>query len=260
MTPSFILNRIKFSSIWVPLYGLSALLLASTGTVNAASSDQLKSVDRFEAALTLKAELNNGKLLYNYCLSCHGPEGWGTLDGGYPQIAGQLTSVTIKQLQDINSRQRPHPEMAPYTSKDVLATPQDVADLAGYIANLPMSPDNGRGNERYLELGNQLFNENCSQCHGDSGEGNLEDQVPRIQGQHYNYLMRQIGWIRSGQRHNDAKKMARILKKLSLREQSAIMSYVAYLKPPAKDVAPPGWINPDFPDYDRTRFKQPFFR
>lgn len=216
--------------------------------------------ERFEQAYQLKPQMNNGKLLYNYCLSCHGPEGWGTVNGGYPQIAGQLSTVTIKQLQDINSRSRSHPFMAPYTSIEVLATAQDVADLAGYIANMPMSPDNGRGNERDLELGQELFKENCTRCHGNEGEGNLQHRVPRIQGQHYNYLMRQLSWIRSGQRHDAVDEMSKILQKLSLREQSAIMSYVAYLKPPARDLAKPGWINPDFPNYDRTRFKQPFFR
>ncbi|MCK4710711.1 MAG: c-type cytochrome, partial [Gammaproteobacteria bacterium] len=55
-------------------------------------------LERFEQALELTADLENGRKLYRLCVACHGPEGWGTQNGSYPQIAGQLHTVTIKQL------------------------------------------------------------------------------------------------------------------------------------------------------------------
>ena len=208
-------------------------------------------LERFERAQELPAELNNGRKLYRLCITCHGPEGWGTNNGSYPQIAGQLYSVTIKQLGDISSKLRGNPIMEAFTSPRVLQTAQDVADLAAYIAQLPMSRSNGQGNPRDLAMGKLVYENSCSKCHGEHGEGQIEDFVPRIQGQHYNYLMRQFRWIRGGHRRNADKKMIRQIQRFSLREESSVMAYVASLRPSEKDLAAAGWSNPDFPYYDR---------
>ncbi len=225
---------------------------------NAIDTGELK-LERFEQALNLPPDIDNGRKLYRLCISCHGPEGWGTRNGSYPQIAGQLHSVTIKQLGDIYSMQRGNPIMEAFTSIRVLQTAQEVADLAAYIAQLPMSRNNGRGSQLDLSLGKRIYDNNCSQCHGQQGEGQLDDHVPRIQGQHYNYLMRQFKWIRGGHRRNADKKMIKQIQNFSLREESAVMAYVANLMPPEKDVAKYGYVNPDFPDYDR-RWEPPFPR
>ncbi|MCK4707399.1 MAG: c-type cytochrome, partial [Gammaproteobacteria bacterium] len=111
--------------------------------------------------------------------------------------------------------------------------------------------DNGQGSHSNLDLGKQVYEKNCTNCHGKAGEGNTEDHVPKIQGQHYNYLMRQFSWIRGGHRRNADKKMIKQIQNFSLREESAVMAYVASLKPPLKDLADENWSNPDFPHYDR---------
>ena len=193
---------------------------------------------------------------YQVCVTCHGPEGWGSRNGGYPQIAGQLPTVTIKQLGDICSKNRGNPIMEAFTTPRVLADAQDVADLAAYIAQLPMTADNGQGSHGDLDFGKTVYEENCENCHGEKGEGNLDDHVPRIQGQHYNYLLRQFSWIRGGHRMNADKKMIKQIQNFSPREEKAVMAYVASLKPPAEDLAKPGWVNPDFPNFDR-RWRTP---
>lgn len=206
---------------------------------------------RFTEALGATPNIENGKELYKYCVTCHGPEGWGTTSGSYPQIAGQLYTVTIKQLNDIFAKRRGNPIMEAFTSDNVLRSGQDIADLATYIAQMPMTDQNGKGRDRDLALGEKLYEENCTECHGDQGEGNEEDYIPRLQGQHYNYLMRQFSMIRNGHRKNADEKMVKQIENMSLKEQQAIMSYTAKLKPSADDLAEPGWTNPDFPNYDR---------
>lgn len=78
----------------------------------------------FEKAVHLKADVENGLKVYRLCAVCHQPEGWGTHDGDYPQIAGQHSSVTIKQLADIRARNRDNPTMFPFTLLDYLTLQQ----------------------------------------------------------------------------------------------------------------------------------------
>ena len=67
-----------------------------------------------EEALGLVADSENGARIYQICSVCHRPEGWGSPDGVYPQIAGQHSGVVIKQLADIRARNRDNPIMYPF--------------------------------------------------------------------------------------------------------------------------------------------------
>ncbi len=205
----------------------------------------------FITALKLKPDINNGRELYKTCVACHGPEGWGSSNGSYPQIAGQLSGVVIKQLADIRAGNRDNPIMRAFTTVRALGNAQEIADVAGYIATLPMTVNIGQGDSRYLEQGKDIFLRDCADCHGVNGEGNIKKHIPMIQGQHYQYLTRQYRWIRDGRRRNADKNMVEQIQGYSLREEKAVLAYTASLKPPAEKLAEPGWQNPDFPRYHR---------
>jgi cytochrome c553 len=111
-----------------------------------------------EQAVHLKPDLANGREIYRTCAVCHEPEGWGSESGYYPQIAGQHRSVVIKQLADIRARNRDVPTMFPFAKLDILSL-QDVADVAGYIEQLPMTRHNGLGPGRYAGYGGFLYKE-----------------------------------------------------------------------------------------------------
>lgn len=219
-------------------------LLAATGTPP-------PTTDEYQRALTLKPDLNRGRLLYLNCVSCHGPEGWGQTNGTYPQIAGQLAGVIIKQLEDIRQGNRSNPIMRAFTSQRVLAGAQDIADVAGYVAALPMSPSNGQGRAKLIPEGKLIYEENCRDCHGEQAEGDPKDQIPLLQGQHYRYLKRQFDHIRRGLRRNADEKMTKQIKGFDLHQEIAVLSYTASLRPPAEKVASPHWLNRDFPHYQR---------
>ncbi|MEJ2621890.1 MAG: c-type cytochrome [Candidatus Thiodiazotropha sp.] len=205
----------------------------------------------YEAAMNLTPNKANGKKVYRICAVCHTPEGWGLESGAYPQVAGQLPSVLIKQLADIRARNRDNPTMLPFTSPQLLGGAQEIADVAAYIADLPMSPHNGIGPGNDLVLGEQLYKDNCVECHGDHGEGELEDHIPLIYGQHYRYLLRQFEWIKSERRRNADRKMVKQIHGFSHRDVRAVLDYVSRIKPPEEKLAPPGWRNPDFPKFAR---------
>lgn len=197
----------------------------------------------------------DGVAVYEVCSACHLPEGWGTKDGTFPQLAGQPATVIIKQLADIRGQNRDNPTMYPFAlpkeiknaAPEVGGGPYAIAAVADYIANIPMNPEPGLGDGKDLELGAKLYKDNCVRCHGENGEGNKEKYFPRIQGQHYTYLLRQFEWIRDGKRRNANPDMIKQINGFSDQEMKAVVDYVARQKPPKEDVAESAdWLNPDF--------------
>lgn len=229
--------------------GISVALTLS-GPAFAASPAETAMAE-YDAVMTLTPNLVNGRNVYLTCVVCHGPEGWGTMDGNYPQIAGQLRTVVIKQLADIRARNRDNPLMYPFSVPSILGGPQNIADVAAYVAQLPMTPANGVGSGVDLELGQRLYADNCAKCHGRHGEGMEKDHGPLIAGQHYNYLIRQFDMIRSNRRKNANASMVKQIEGFSARDEAAVLDYTSRLRPPAEKVAEPGWTNPDFPQYFR---------
>jgi len=206
---------------------------------------QARANQEYEKALSLVPDVDNGRAIYSECAACHEPEGWGLVTGIVPQIAGQHRKVVIKQLADFRAGHRDSVLMVPYATVEVIGGTQGVADVAEYISTLEITTDNGKGPGTDLELGGRLYAEHCAACHGSQGEGREDDLVPRIQAQHYKYLLRQFEWIRDGRRRNAGDKMA-FIEKFTEPELEAILDYTSRLEPPEELRAPPGWNNPDF--------------
>ena len=122
-----------------------------------------------------------------------------------------------------------------------------MADVAAYISALPMNPEPGIGRGDNLQYGQDLYENSCEICHGENGEGDDESFFPKIQGQHYNYLLRQLKWIRDGKRRNVYRGMVRRMRRMSDADFEAVADYVSRLSPPKDVLGPPGWKNPDFP-------------
>ncbi|MGE5153590.1 MAG: c-type cytochrome, partial [Bdellovibrio bacteriovorus] len=152
---------------------------------------------------------------------------------------------------DIRARHRDNPLMYPFSVPRILGGPQNIADVAAYVASMPMTPDNGKGPGLDLELGAKLYEEHCQNCHGEAGAGREEDHLPQIAGQHFNYLMRQFDAIRTGRRKNSDPEMVKQIERFTLREQTAVLDYTSRLAPPYNKVAKPGWTNPHFPYFVR---------
>ncbi len=207
---------------------------------------QAKASLEYEKALTLTPDAANGLKLYRECAACHLPEGWGSITGSVAQIAGQHRKVIIKQLADFRAGNRESVLMAPYASVEYIGGTQSLADVAEYVSTLEISVDNGKGPGTDLELGEKLYQQHCKECHGANGEGNNDNMVPRIQAQHYKYLVRMFEWIRDGKRRNASEEMVALSKELTGEEMRAVMDYTSRLLPPEELRAPENWKNPDF--------------
>jgi len=198
----------------------------------------------------------DGIAVFEVCSACHKTEGWGTEDGTFPQLAGQHDTVIIKQLADIRAKNRDNPTMYPFAlpqeiknaAPEVGGGPYAIAVVANYITNLPMNPANGKGPDNLdLKKGEQLFKDNCVKCHGDKGQGNEEKFFPKIQGQHYKYMLRQFEWIRDGKRRNANPDMIKQIKNFSDEDMKNVINYVSRIPVPKEKLAPSkDWLNPDY--------------
>ena len=200
--------------------------------------------------LSFEADLQNGQLVYELCAACHLPEGWGNSDGGYPQIAGQHQNVLIQQLLDIRSGKRENPIMYPFVQERTIGGYQSLVDVVMYISTLPMHPQHRKGPwndfaEEYKQ-GQDLYNGLCAGCHGQHGEGNNETYTPKLYGQHFPYIQRQLRLIKNGQRGVNAA-MKVIIDAQQAQNLRLIANYISYLAVPADEkAASPNWRNPDF--------------
>lgn len=187
--------------------------------------------DELTQALTLTPNLENGRKLYQDCADCHTGKGWGSVDGVYPQIAGQHPSVIIKQIIDIRFGLRENLAMLPFVERDVLGGPQAISDVAGYVASLPMNPDPGIGPGRNLKYGEDLFDRKCAVCHLNDGQGEDEILFPKITGQHYAYLLRELNWMKEGKRRNAFRGMLIRIRKMTAADLEAVADYISRMKP-----------------------------
>jgi cytochrome c553 len=231
-------------------YCFDSLQISSVDVVKVSAPTQeelqAKSYQEYEKALTLAPDVANGLAIYRECAACHEPEGWGHTTGSVPQIAGQHRKVVIKQLADFRAGNRDSVLMAPYATVESIGGTQALADVAEYISTLEMSVENGKGPGTDLELGESLYRKRCMNCHGENGEGSNDDLTPRIQAQHYKYMLRQFQWMRDGKRRNVSEKMTALSLALDDREISAVLDYSSRLQPAEELRAPEGWKNPDF--------------
>ena len=204
-----------------------------------------------EEAMHLTPNHENGIEVYEVCAGCHLTEGWGKPDGTFPQLAGQHKEVLVKQLADIRAKNRDNPTMYPFALPESIGGPQAMADVVAYVEKLPMDPDNGKGEwaegTPEFDLGKKLYADNCVQCHGETGEGDREKFYPLIQGQHYNYMVRQFEWIRDGKRRNANPDMIKQIKGFSDKDMAAVVNYVSRIPVPKEKLAPSKeYLNPDY--------------
>jgi cytochrome c553 len=191
-------------------------------------------------ALKLKGDKKRGEEAYEVCGACHLPSGAGRPDGTFPQLAGQHTTVLIKQMADIRAGLRDNPTMYPFAA--TLTDPQELADAAAYIESLCIPVEHGKydGADATAKIaqGKELYEKQCLECHGKTGEGQKDKFYPVIAGQHYKYLLRQMTEIRDGHRRNANPDMVKVIKPYTNDQLVAISAYQSSLVMPGSMCKP----------------------
>jgi len=202
---------------------LSALCVAFVSLPVSSRADQLKDV------MAMQPDIAHGKKVYEICAACHEKNGWGKRDGTFPVIAGQHHNVILKQIVDVRTRKRQNPTMYPFIDPKLLGGWQSLADVAAYVNQLPPDPKPGTGNGKNVKAGEAVYQQKCAVCHGKSGEGDNAKFYPRLQGQHYGYLKRELEFIQGGFRKNADPAMLAQLKALSADDIDAVADYLSRL-------------------------------
>lgn len=184
--------------------------------------------------LEYEPDVANGKAIFSMCATCHLPEGQGAVDGTFPQLAGQHENVLVQQLLNIRQGKRDNPLMFPFVQQRTLGGYQELVDVVAYISTLPMTREPGRGHwpqgTKEHAQGKKLYEKNCSQCHGEDGEGNNVAKFPKLRGQHYAYVLRQLRNIKAGLRDVNPV-MKGIAEGLSDQELEKVANYASFLLP-----------------------------
>jgi cytochrome c553 len=228
--------------------GRSLLLLS--GLLLALACQAAEAPKLMKIVLEFKPDPVNGRKVFDVCARCHMPEAWGNEDGTYPQLAGQHATVLLRQLMDIRSGRRANAMMRPFVQERTLGGYQNLVDVVAYIATLPMNPAYTKGpwpeGSPEFAQGKKIYLARCAACHGPKGEGDGHKAIPRLQGQHYPYTLRQALAIKRGQRRADLAMQA-VVSQVGEHDLELALDYVSHLPVPKADLAPtPNWRNPDF--------------
>ena len=213
---------------------LAMTLVAVHGAAWAQSTESRVARDReFTDGARLEPDLVHGAELFQSCAACHGPDGRGTDDGEVPAIAGQHGSVLLKQLTDFRHDQRWDERMRHFTDQHHLAGAQDLTDVAAYVASLPRFPATakGIGDGTALGMGASVYFQKCERCHGPLGQGNLLLNRPRLAGQHYGYLLRQLQETAADKRPGMDRAHVERLRGMSPEELSGVADYLSRVSP-----------------------------
>jgi cytochrome c553 len=187
-------------------------------------------------ALDTKGDPERGANAFVPCQGCHRSNAMGKTSGAYPRLAGQHATVLLKQMVDIRTGRRNNPKMEPYI-EDHLADPANMADIAAYLSGLPIVEDGvgrGTGSAKTIQAGKAIYDRDCTQCHGNNGEGDAQKFYPMVAAQHYRYLLREMHYIRDGDRGNSNPDMVKVIKPYHEADLEALADYMSSMSPPAK--------------------------
>jgi cytochrome c553 len=200
---------------------------------NAMRGRTAEAIAEFRSAVELEPDLRHGAELFTLCAACHSADGLGIKDGSIPAIAGQHVSVLVKQLVDFRHDRRLDERMQNFSSKHHLNGPQDLLDVSAYAESLPRTPplEGGPGQASALKRGRVVYHRYCEGCHGPLALGDLRRVRPRLAGQHYQYLLRQLEETAARRRPGMDARHVKLIVALSSGERSGVADYLSRLSP-----------------------------
>lgn len=163
------------------------------------------------------------------CQDCHGPNGNSAV-ATFPRLNGQQADYIAAQLKNFRSHSRDDPHAQAYMWGMASQLDDQISDeIAKYYASQkPTAPQTGGAlaaeGKKIFEAGIVEHNvPPCAACHGDHGEG--AGDVPRLAGQHADYLKGQLEAFRALLRQNQV--MHANTKDMTDSEIEAVVSYLA---------------------------------
>jgi cytochrome c553 len=183
----------------------------------------------FMAVSQAAVAIADGPRLYAACVGCHGPNAWGSPDGAIPNLAGQQKRYLEKQLALFRSGVRVDDAMQAVTAHQTFSNQEDIVALANYLSALDADPSPVKGLGQHLPAGEDSYTHICAACHGVDGRGEAANRVPRIAGQHYPYLGRQIAAAAALHKDTAPPEMTSALRGMRPQDRDALADFISRL-------------------------------
>ncbi|PCE32665.1 c-type cytochrome [Burkholderia ubonensis] len=201
---------------------LPAILLAGAGC------------DDLERSRAIDQPAVAGKTIaLQVCSNCHGANGV-SVSPMFPKLAAQPREYLIAQLTDFRSRRRSDPNAQKYMWGVTHLSDTQIEQLAAYFSS--RSPPPGKpGDPPRVDMGRSIFASGlpdkgvaaCIGCHGLHGEG--AGEVPRLAGQHADYIVKQLLVFRHRGQRPRGEPMKAVSSNLSEQEMRAVAAYLEVL-------------------------------
>jgi len=169
-------------------------------------------------------DVEAGRKKAEACVACHGPGGV-SADPAFPILAGQTARYTYLQLKDFKEGRRTELLMTPFIAA---LSREDMFDLAAFFAAQKLRPNAFTPDPARVLRGKAKADEVlCTMCHLGGFLG--QNEIPRVAGQHYAYVVKQMQDFKTGKRTNDAGNMASVTRTLSERDIEDLAHYLSSL-------------------------------
>ncbi|MDE2578544.1 MAG: c-type cytochrome [Hyphomicrobiales bacterium] len=176
----------------------------------------------------------------NACSACHGDQGEGRPEAGFPRLAGLNPDYIVQQLNDLASGARANETMTPIAKA---LSPAERTALGAYLAGLqpPAAPVEPKPEEKVVAEGKKIALQGlwdkdlpqCVSCHGAGGVG-VGVNFPKLAGQSAQYIANQLDAWKTGKRTNDPLHlMTGVASKLDDSQIAAVAAYFESLSPVA---------------------------
>jgi cytochrome c553 len=155
-------------------------------------------------------DVESGRAKAQVCAACHGADG-NSPTPEVPSLAGQTWRYLYIQLRDFKEGRRSNPLMSPMAQP---LSREDMIAIANFYAAQPLKPSTFKVDEAKALRGKAKAEETlCTMCHLGGFLG--QNEIPRVAGQQYDYIVAQLKAFKARTRTNDAGTMTSVAQTLS---------------------------------------------
>lgn len=192
-------------------------------------------------------DLDLGEEINQVCAGCHGEYGEGGKNGEYPRLAGLPASYISAQIKLFKDEKRKNMPMRPYANDRELPD-EDLPSVSAFLSQIklttqmPVFDDSLSAYEKLLiakkvfnipkvegdiELGEELYVDDCQLCHGKNGAGKEGSDTPPLMGQYTQYMTKQIEQFAKEERWHEYSEG--LFSEMEPEEIQAIMAYLSIM-------------------------------
>ena len=181
---------------------------------------------------TANPNVSGATLAVQVCSDCHGPTG-NSVSPNFPNLAAQQQAYLSAELQEFKRHSRTDPAGFEYMwGLSHNLTDKQIDELSTHFASRKLERRPVEGKPERIAAGKAIFISGlpdqgappCSSCHGADGMGNAA--IPRIAGQHVDYLIKQLKVFQRTEQRPDGALMKTVTHQLTAQNMQNVAAYL----------------------------------